>query len=183
MKNQNDLDLSKVIPWDEFLELEFEDEEDRECGKLYYSRAQEYIESSSWCSKIDESYVGICQAEIIGQFLFKITPQGDVGKWFWVFVGNLPPAILPGAMGRNPGMALDAYIRAMALWVIAIDEGKPVDDLIPVNAPPTREYADMLRGRLALLRKHLLLDQYREDLDYHPEDVSENKLFESWLKR
>jgi hypothetical protein len=52
-----------------------------------------------------------------------------------------------------------------------------------VNAPPTREYANMLRGRLALLREHLLLDQYREDLDYDPDDENENQLFESWLKR
>jgi len=170
MENQNDPDLSRVILWSHFLELEFEDEEDREFGKVYYSRARNYMESSGWSSGIKETYVGICQAGIIGLFLFKIIPREHGENWFWVFVGDIPPAILPIAAGRNPGMALDTYIREMAEWVTAVDEGRPLDDLIPVNAPPTKEYADMLRGRLGSLHEHLVMDQYREDLDYDPDE-------------
>jgi hypothetical protein len=168
MKNLSNPGLSRVIPWTEFLELEFEDEKDLEFGKVCYYRAQDYIKSYSWCSRIDESYVGICQAEIIGLFLFKINLQKEVGDWFWVFVGDIPPVILPVAVGRNPGMALDVYFREMSEWVDAVDEGRPVNDLIPVNAPPTKEYADMLRGRLGLIGEHILMGELKDDLDYDP---------------
>jgi hypothetical protein len=52
--------------------------------------------------------------------------------------------------------ALEGYMFEMTKWVEAIEQGKSVEDLIPVNAPPTAEYADPLRRRLDFLRSEIL---------------------------
>lgn len=44
----------------------------------------------------------------------------------------------------------------MQKWVAAVRSGQMVEQLIPVNAPPTRQYADMLDSRLAFIRDELL---------------------------
>lgn len=43
-------------------------------------------------------------------------------------------------------------------WVDAVNLGQPVENLIPVNAPPTKEYAAMLQSRLTFLKEQLLSD-------------------------
>jgi hypothetical protein len=40
--------------------------------------------------------------------------------------------------------------------VEAVEEGKPLEDCIPVEAAPTAENADLLRRRLDFLRKNVL---------------------------
>jgi len=51
---------------------------------------------------------------------------------------------------------LRGYVEEMESWVEAVRLGTSIDDLIPVSASPTREHADMLAGRLAFLREHLI---------------------------
>jgi hypothetical protein len=51
----------------------------------------------------------------------------------------------------------------MSEWVDAVKNGRPVDELIPVNVPPTMEYADMLENRLNYLDTEILID-YKDDL-------------------
>jgi hypothetical protein len=42
------------------------------------------------------------------------------------------------------------------LWVNAVCSGDSINDLIPVNVPPERNYADMLNSRLDFLRKNFI---------------------------
>ena len=162
--------LSKVLPWQTLLAAEFDDQEDRECAADYYSRARGYLESHRWCRGIKESYVGMFYSQIVSVSLFKIDPGENIGDWMWVIVGDIPPATLPLAAGENPAMALDVYLGEMQEWVDAVDKGRSVEDLLPVNAPPTKEYADMLRGRLEFIGERILLAEYRDQLGYDPDE-------------
>jgi hypothetical protein len=67
----------------------------------------------------------------------------------------------------NPASALDAYIGGMQSWVDAVRSGGSVDDRIPVNVPPTAEYADLLDRRLKFLDEKILPD-YSQDLSRPP---------------
>lgn len=154
-------DLSKVMLWSIFLESDYED---KNGGKELHQRAKSFLKLYSWCQGVKESYVGMLYPAILGIFLFKIIPGENVGEWIWAVVGDIPPALLPLAAGENPAMVLDAYLGEMQRWVDAIDQGKSIDGLLPVNAPPTKEYADMLRGRLEFIGEEILMAEYRDDL-------------------
>jgi hypothetical protein len=79
-----------------------------------------------------------------------------VDEWLWVVVGDLPPAYLVADGNPTWQEALAGYIDEMRRWVDAAMAGAPVDDLIPVNTPPTAEYAEMLGSRLRTLEETLL---------------------------
>lgn len=128
--------------------------------------AKNYLSSFAWCNSIDQSYLGIGIPGIIGVFLFKITPMSEmVDDWIWVIVGDLPPAYISAEGFSNPARALEGYILAMREWVEAVRTGSDVQDLIPVNVPPTTEWAKKLSIRLDFLDKKILRKQYLGDLN------------------
>jgi hypothetical protein len=161
-----DPDMSRVMSWQKFIESEYANPDDKEIGPEYYERARKYIESYDFCAGIKEAYVAMLYPGIIAMYLFKIENRSTFGEWVWVIVGDIPPAVFSPSVGRTPGMVLDAYLGEMDVWVEAVNEGKPVDKLIPVNAPPTKEYADMLLGRLEFIGERILMEEYKDDLDY-----------------
>lgn len=145
----NGLSLSSELSGDD-------PQETQELRKLA-KRAEDYLASFSWCGAIKKSYVGIAEAGIVGVFLFQIHPsQPDVDEWLWVVVGDIPTAYLVTDDAPDPESALEAYISEMRAWTEAVERGDPVDDLIPVNVPPTKKYGEMLKVRLDFLAKNLL---------------------------
>jgi len=126
--------------------------------------AQNYLLNHRWCHHINRGFLGMGYEGIIGVFYFEILPaKEDVDRELWVVVGDVPPAYLVCDDSPDPASALEAYLSQMEAWVEAVDTGKPVDDLIPVNAPHTKEYANMLRSRLDFLQRKILPD-YRAGL-------------------
>jgi hypothetical protein len=155
------VDLKKVVPIDNMCG---EDEEETQLLSDMHVEASKYLRSFDWCEEILKSYYGIGVGGIFGVFLFKIEPKSkDVDDWIWIIVGDLPSAYITAEESPNPACALDAYIGAMSEWVDAVKNGRPVDELIPVNVPPTMEYADMLENRLNYLDTEILID-YKDDL-------------------
>lgn len=119
--------------------------------------ALDYIRGFKWCEHVCALYEGLQEPGIIGIFLVEIKPaRTDVDAWLWLIVGDVPPAYLVTDDAPTPAAALDTYIALMDSWVRAVREGRPVDDLVPVNAPPTPQYAEMLASRLHILRKTVL---------------------------
>lgn len=57
---------------------------------------------------------------------------------------------------RRPSGALRSYIAEMRQWVRAAESGQPVDELIPVNVPATRDTALALKKRLDFLETEIL---------------------------
>lgn len=119
--------------------------------------ALEYIRGFTWCEQVRTLFEGLQEPGIIGIFLVEIKPaRADIDAWLWLIVGDLPPAYLVTDDAPTPAAALDTYIALMDSWVRAVREGRPVDDLVPVNAPPTTQYAEMLASRLRILRETVL---------------------------
>jgi hypothetical protein len=155
------VDMTKV----EFVaELRGEDAEETEELRALAQMAEKFVTSFSWCNVIEQAYAGIVIPSVIGTFLFEITPTTpDVDRVLWIIIGDVPPAYLVVDEAPNPAMALKQYIELMSDWVKAVEEGRSVEDLIPVNVAPTQEYAAMLKSRLAFLRDRVLPD-YAEDI-------------------
>ena len=125
--------------------------------------ASEFLASHSWCAKIRSQHLAWAIAGVIGVFHFRIVAaRPGIDEELWVIVGDLPSAYLVTAKREGWQEALRAYVREMTRWVRAVRARRSVKDLIPVNTPPTREYAEMLGGRLGFIRKHFLRVPARE---------------------
>lgn len=155
------VDLSKVVPANQ---IRGEDDEETVQLNEMLREATLYITSFTWCSEIKESYMGIGIGKVVAVFLFRIQPaRVDVDEWVWVIVGDIPPAYITAENAPNPATALDGYIGAMQKWIEAVKQRKPVEDLIPVNIPPTPEWAEALERRLKFFDEKILIN-YQEDL-------------------
>jgi hypothetical protein len=121
------------------------------------SRANSYLLGFNWHRRPLDAWVGLYIPGIVGVFLFRIEPiSEDIDGWMWVVVGDLPSAVIMIDDCPHGPAALANYVDAMREWVDAVRKGEPVDDLIPVNTPPTAEYADMLESRLGFLSEEVL---------------------------
>lgn len=127
-------------------------------GKLskLENAAVNYIRSFAWSGTVLELYRGVHVPGILGIFLVRLRPSApNVDDWLWVVVGDVPPAYLVAEGNPTPADALEGYIREMRRWVEAVQSGKPVGGLIPVNAPPTPAFAEMLERRLGSLKRSI----------------------------
>jgi hypothetical protein len=149
------MDLSFVRPIADF---RGEDEEDQGLCEELFRRASDYVTSFTWCQKVLESYVGECIGGVVALILFRIEPaKDDVDEWIWVVVGDLPSAYF-GPAHPKPLDALADYLFEMRRWVSAAKAGEPVVGLIPVNVPPTPQWATELEHRLDFLERELIPD-------------------------
>ncbi|HVX41709.1 MAG TPA: hypothetical protein VHB25_19265 [Gemmatimonadaceae bacterium] len=148
------VDMSKVVP---LTELVGEDAGETKELDALVRRAGEFISSFDWCAGVKELYSGIAVPGVIGIFLVRIIPgRADVDEQLWVIVGDVPPAYLVTDEASNPAEALVLYVDLMREWVNAVNEGRPVTELMPVNAAPTKEAAAMLDSRLRFLSERVL---------------------------
>jgi hypothetical protein len=121
------------------------------------TRASEFICAQEWCERIDRQYLAYGVGGVVAVFLFQITPCGEeIDTCLWVIVGDLPPAYIVAEDNPTAADALDAYCLEMKAWVDAVEKGEGIEDLIPVNAPANRDYADQLRGRIEFLRTEIM---------------------------
>ena len=119
--------------------------------------AVNFIRSFAWSGELLAMYEGFQEPTMLGVFLVHLQPSAlHVDDWLWVVVGDVPPAYLVADDNPTVAQAVIGYADEMQRWVDAARAGAPVDDLIPVNVPPTTEYADMLSSRLAILRGTVL---------------------------
>ena len=156
-----EIDYKKLV---RTTDLVGENEKDTMLLKSMFLEASKFLKSFRWCEEIEESYFGLGVGGVVAVFLFKIIPsQKSVDEWLWVIVGDLPSAYIVIDDAPNAACALDSYIEEMSRWVKAVELSSPIDDLMPVNAPPTLEYANQLESRLGFLRKEIL-SGYEDDL-------------------
>ena len=128
--------------------------EDSESLFAMAGEAKGFIQSFEWCIGVNRQYFGLGVGGVLAVFLCDITPASpDVDKWLWVVVGDIPPAYIVTDDAPTATFALNAYIRELRKWIDAAKSGKNVDDLIPVNAPATPEWASELERRLAFIEE------------------------------
>jgi hypothetical protein len=154
MKNDCPVNVERMKPVDS---IEGEDAADTKLLREMAVEARDFISTNEWCEHLDRQYLAYGVGGVVAVFLVQITPASeDVDACLWVVVGDLPPAYIVVEDNPTAADALDAYCSEMEAWVEAVKNGESVDELIPVNGPPTREYAEQLSGRLAYLRSKIL---------------------------
>ncbi len=151
---EHSIPVKGIIP----LELLFEDEGEESAVLCDMAEeAQSYLESFPWCVSIEEGYFGDGVPDAVAVFLFRIEPtRPEIDRWFWVIVGDLPPAYLLTHTSKSPTQALEGYIEEMSKWVALAKEGKFSEKVIPVDAPSTPENAEDLEERLTLLARNVV---------------------------
>lgn len=150
-------DIFEVTPTESMGEVLADADETRLMQEMLQT-AIGWISAFKWCKGVVSTHFGMGAGGIFAVFLFKIgntaAPSHDL---LWVLVGDIPPAYLVTHDGpQNPAEALETYIELMHEWVDAVRKGESTDDLIPVNAAPTPEWAEQLASRLDYLRDHFL---------------------------
>lgn len=133
--------------------------EDTALLQAMHKEAQTFILGFDWCKGIVESYFANGVGGVVAVFALKILPQDvTIDEWFWVIVGDIPPAYIVAKDNPTPAAALEAYIEEMTRWIKAVRAGESIRELIPVNTPPTKESASMLERRLLFLEREILPD-------------------------
>lgn len=137
--------------------IEGEDADETKLLKEMAKEARDFLCSHKWCERVDDQHLAFGVGGVVAVFLVQITPAAtNVDPYLWVVVGNLPPAYMVIDGSPTGADALDGYCSLMEEWVEAVKNGESIDDLIPVNVPPTREWADQLSGRLDFLKSKIL---------------------------
>jgi hypothetical protein len=148
------VDIGRMTPVDS---IEGESVVDTNLLRKMATEARDFIGSQDWCEHIDHQYFAYGVSGVVAVFLFQITSRfEDVDDSLWGIVGDLPPAYIVVEDNPTVADALDAYCSEMEAWVEAVEKGESVEDLIPVNAPATSDYAGQLKGRLQFLRSKIL---------------------------
>lgn len=143
------IDFHHLVPVEQ---MRGDSQRDTELLQQMLKEAEAYLRSFEWCKSIAETYFGLGIGGVVAVFLFRIEPAKEgVDEWLWVVVGDLPPAYLVTDGNPIPVSALEAYVEEMQAWVTAVEVGKSVDELIPVNLPPSHENAKELKQRLTFL--------------------------------
>lgn len=154
------VDMTKLEPIEE---LRGEDVEETEELRALARNAKQFITGFPWCAAIERGFSGVVIPSVIGTFLFVIRPtKPDIDTTLWVIVGDVPPAYLVVDEATSPALALKKYVELMSAWVNAVEQGDSVEDLIPVNVPPMKEYAAKLRTRLIFIQERIL-PEYSDD--------------------
>lgn len=154
MANDCGIDLSKMQPVDS---LKGDDPTDTNLLREMARSASDFICGQEWCERLDRQFLAYGIGGVVAVFFVQIEPRSeDVDRCLWVVVGDVPPAYIVIDDNPTPAEALDAYCSEMANWVHAVENGESVDELIPVNAPPTRENAQQLAERLDYIRSTIL---------------------------
>lgn len=121
------------------------------------ARAEAYVEGFGWCAGVRGSALGFALGGTLGVFRVELVPAGPgVDAAVWVVVGDLPPAYLACDDGDGWQDALRGYVAEMRRWVAAVHDGESTAALVPVDAPPTVLYADLLARRLDFLQQRLV---------------------------
>ncbi|MBE7478991.1 MAG: hypothetical protein HS104_03225 [Polyangiaceae bacterium] len=119
--------------------------------------AENFLTSHTWCRSVVAGRLAFAIPAVLGVFLFDIVPaQPEIDATLWVVVGDVPPAYLAVDPDASWQSALAGYVDEMRLWIAAVRAGTPTTDLIPVDAEPTLEHADMLASRLDFIEAQLI---------------------------
>ena len=119
-------------------------------------RAIAFLRDFRWCRDVTACTLGFAVAGVVGVFRVDLVPDAGADPTVWVIVGDLPPAYIAFEPDDSWQDALRGYVMEMRLWTEAAATGGDVSELIPVNVPPTPEYAAMLAGRLDFLERNLV---------------------------
>jgi hypothetical protein len=125
--------------------------------RQFADEARAFVASHDWCARVTDVRLAWACAGVLGVFQVQLEPsRPGVDQRLWVVVGDLPTAYLVQDDASTWREALGAYVTEMSRWVDAVNQGDPLDDVIPVPIEPTQEHAKMLADRLAFIEQSIL---------------------------
>src|SRR5215831_10766420 len=123
----------------------------------FADQARAFLLSHAWCETVTSLQLAWATAGILGVFLAEVVgSKPGVDQFLWVVVGDLPPAYLVRDDAPTWHEALRCYVTEMRKWVAAVRAGASTREVIPVNAPSTPEYANLLEARLKFVTEEIL---------------------------
>jgi len=159
-KHEFQLPVEFVIPIEQ---LFGDDEEETQLLRSMAAQAEMYLSRFPWCQSIKANYFGAGVGKVAAIFVINIVrSRADVDEWMWVVVGDIPSAYIAIDDCKTPSSALVAYIREMRLWIQLAKQGRTSSEVIPVNVPPTAEWARKLERRMDFLQENIL-SRFKED--------------------
>ena len=123
----------------------------------FLDEAEAFLRSLPWCRSVTNIRLALAHQGIFAVCLAEIENSASPrDSRIWVVVGDLPPAYLVIDDAENSRQALERYVEEMSRWVERVQSDGNLEDVIPVNVPPTREAAAALSSRLSFLRRRFL---------------------------
>lgn len=133
---------------------EGDSDEDTRLTRADLAKARRFVMKQTGCEQIGREFWGGGVGKICTVWLFELLAGNrDSDPWVWAVVGGLPSGIISARTNSDPVQVLQAYIEAMGRWVVAARYGQDVSGLMPVQAAPTPEMADLLDRKLGLVER------------------------------
>ena len=134
--------------------------EEYKCIILLYEEAIDFLLSHKWCKKVIKGWHDrdLSIYEKLGVFLFEVESENKLTDSFvWVIVGDIPTAYIDQSVTVSKD-ALNIYCDLMIEWSDNILQGKSLEECYPVKVEPTPENAQLLKSRIAFIKKEILLE-------------------------
>jgi len=130
-----------------------------EVAELEKLRAQAwaFMDPRNLTVPVAELVLAFGVAPILGLFLARFEPGGrpeDAERW--VVVGDLPSMHFETDDTPTPALALQLYCAIAQDWADNVLAGRDLSESYPIEVAPTREYAEMLLGRVDFIRTKLI---------------------------
>jgi hypothetical protein len=159
-RSQNKRDyMSEDIDWSRLTKIDdthfATPEHETETNRLA-ALAKNYLNSQKWCKLVQEVYLGLSEAGIIGVFLCRVVSFEDGERWLWVIVGDIPFLYISTKFARNQYQALNSYVGEIDAWISAIRSGSPDESLAPVSWDTETGALEVLRNKLDVLERQIL---------------------------
>jgi hypothetical protein len=138
-------------------DIDYESAEELELLQALTKDAWSFVRSYRWNPPIADLVLAFGVAPIVGVFLMRFAPGGrpeDAERW--VVVGDLPSMHFETDDARTPAVALDLYCAIAEDWADTVLAGGDLAECYPIPVAPTREHAEMLKGRVESLRKSFI---------------------------
>ena len=139
-------------------------EDDAEEAALLEPMAAEsraFIESIPSSPPIHDILLAYGVGGVLGLFLIRfahpiVGTELDGEMEVWNVVGDVPSMVFETDIVRTPSEALLTYCDLCQMWADAVVGGGDLSKCYPIRAEPTREHAEMLLGRIELIREKLV---------------------------
>ena len=125
-----------------------------------YEKAKSFLCSHKWCKNVEKGWYDedFSILDKLGVFLFRIEPiNSDIDNHIWIISGDLPSVYLDASVETGKE-ALETYCELMSEWVDNVLQDKSSEKCYPVEAEPTKENAELLKKRIAFIRRELLME-------------------------
>ncbi|MEO8115174.1 MAG: DUF4826 family protein [Phenylobacterium sp.] len=138
-------------------DLDYESEEEVELLRALSDDAWTFVRSFRWAPPIADLVLAFGLAPIIGLYLMRFEPGGDLrDAERWVVVGDLPSMHFETDDAPTPAIALQLYCAIAQDWADNVLEGRDLSDSYPIAVSPTKEHAEMLLSRIENIRKNYI---------------------------